>query len=162
MADNKFDPWEEKKIAREAETMLRNALRSKISSLGFKEHVSVRGVKLSDVDAVARTNLGPVGDSDELSSRLKLYLNAISMKMGRHGFIHHYGYGGIRENRKGRTRTIPRTTHYNFKNHVMNITAKDYIDDAINQSQVIPFVLHNLTEIRGKEIFVRLKYFMEK
>lgn len=139
--------------------MLGSALRGKISSLGFKEHVSGPKIKLSDAEAKAKTNLGKIGDGNE---NLKYYMNGLSIVMGKHGFVQHYGSSGTREDIKGRTRKIPKETHYNFKNHVFNLPAKDYIDKAIQQSGVVPFVLENVTKVRSQEIFVQLKNFIEK
>jgi len=155
----KIDPHAEKHIAKKAEEMLRVAMRNKISSLGFKEHVSGPKIKLSDADAVAKTNLGKIGGENQ---NLKYYMNGLSLVMGQHGFVQHYGVNSTRENLKGRTRQTPKTTTYNFKNHVFNLPAKDYIDKAIQQSGVIPFVMENVTKVRSEEIFVHLKNFMEK
>ena len=157
--ENAIDPQEEKRIAQQAEKILRDALRSKISSLNFKNHVSGPKLKLSDADASAKINLGKISADN---SNLKYYMNSLSMQMGKHGFIQHYGASTVREDIKGRTRQKPKTTHYNFKNHVYNLPAKNFIDQAIQQSGVIPYVLQRITETRSKEIFIQLKNFMEK
>lgn len=154
-----FDPHAEKKIAKQAENMLRAAMRSKISSLGFKAHFNQPKVRLSDADAVAKTKIGQISNDN---TNLKTYMNSLSLKMGKHGFIQHYGVNTTREDIKGRTRETPRTTHYNFKNHVFNLPAQDFIGKAVEQSGVVPFVLRSITEIRSQEIMVTLKNFIEK
>lgn len=155
----KIDPHAEKYIAQKAEKMLTSAMRSKISSVGFKQHISGPKLKLSDAEGVAKTNLGKIGGQN---TNLKFYMNGLSLVMGNHGFIQHYGVNGTREDIKGRTRTKPQTTHYNFKNHIYRLPAKDFIDKAIEQSGVIPFVMENVAKVRSEEIFVHLKNFMEK
>ena len=152
-----IDPHAEKQIAKQAVQMLQTAMRSKISSLGFQEHLTQGKGKLAEATAIAKTKLGNAGPSQK-----KIYFNSLSLKMGRHGFVQHYGANGTRENIKGRTRTKPRQTQYNFKNHLYKLPAKDYIDVAIKNSGVIDYVLENVTRIRAEEVFVNLKTFIEK
>lgn len=155
----KIDPHAEKKVAKQAENMLRAAMRSKISSLGFKNHVSGPKVKLADADAVAKINLGNISADN---TNLKYYMNSLSLQMGKHGFIQHYGSSGIREDLKGRTRHKPKTTRYNFANHYFTLPAQDFIGKAVQQSGVVDYVLSNITEIRNQQIMLQLKNFFEK
>ena len=139
--------------------MLTTALQSKISSLGFKDHVSRNAKqKLSLAKAHGRINLANISREN---TNLKYYMNAVSIEMGRHGFIQHYGFNGIRENKEGRTRHNPKTTTYSFKNHVYNLPQKDFIGKAIQQSGVIQFVTENIAQIRSEELLIGLQFTVE-
>lgn len=147
----------EKQVAEKAAQMLSVAMRSRIGSLGFRQHVS-SGAKKSISEA-----LGDYKGKDFTTEdgRAIYYLNKITLQMERHGFIHHYGDQGTRKGGE-RNRKKPRSTTYTFRTHEWNLPSRDYIDDAIKQSGVIDFVLENVTKIRGQEIFLNLKYFLEK
>ena len=147
----------EKQVAEIAAQILTVAMRSKIGSLGFKHHIS-SGAKKSISEA-----LGDYKGKDFTTEdgRAIYYLNKITLQMERHGFIHHYGDQGTRKGGE-RNRKKPRSTTYTFRTHEWNLPSRDYIDDAIKQSGVIPFVMENVTKLRGEEIMVYLKNFLEK
>ena len=147
----------EKQVAIKAAQMLEIALRGKIGTLGFRPHVSSNANQsITDAEAVAGYKLGKAKED-----KLRYYMNRLSIKMGTHGFIHHYGDQGTRKGGE-RTRKKPRNTTYSFRTHEWNLPSRDYIDDAIKQSGVIPFVMENVTKLRGEEIMVYLKNFLEK
>lgn len=136
--------------------LLTIVLQDKIKTLGFKEHYENSGKKISNAEAVGDYKVGKAPNN-----MLKYYMNKLVIKMPAYGFIQHYGVSGIRGS-GSRTRHKPRTTTYDFRYHNYNLPAKDYIDKAISRSKVVPFVMENITKIRGKEIMVSLKNFIEK
>lgn len=146
----------EKQVAIKAEQILQSALRSRISSLGFRNYSSGDNKSISDASAVSSYKLGKATED-----QLRYYMNKLSIKMERHGFIHHYGDKGTRS-ATTRTRHKPRTTSYQVRAHSWDLPARDYIDDAIRQSGVVDFVLVNITELRAQQIIVSLKNFLEK
>ena len=150
------DPSAERQVAKKAEEILTAALRQKISSLGFKNHVSKDGLKkISEAKGKSNYKPGPTKDGG-----LRWYMNSLSMEMAQYGYIQHYGAVGVRSGGE-RTRHKPKTTSYNVRTHSWNLPEKDFIGAAIRQSGVIEFVLENITAIRGEEIMISLKSFFE-
>lgn len=151
-----YDPHAEKKIALQAERILQNALRAKIGSLGFKQHVSGDGKKrMSDAVGRADYKLGKAKDDG-----LRYYMNKLSMVMEKHGYIQNYGDSGVRQG-STRTRTRPKNTTYSFKTHVWKLPPQDFIEQAIRQSGVIEYVLDNVSAVRGEDIIHNLLNFFD-
>ena len=151
------DPHAEKKIAIRAEKIATAALRQKIGTLGFKQHVSKdAGKTIADGKVTARYKLGPskVGD-------VRYYLNSLVLEMPRHAYVQHYGDNGVREGHT-RTRHQPKTTTYSVRTHSWNLPEKDFIGQAIRQSGVIDYVLVSITAIRGEGILLGLNYLFDK
>ncbi|GIZ15556.1 hypothetical protein [Capnocytophaga catalasegens] len=145
----------EQQIGRKAAQMLESSLRGKMSQ--FSAHIS-RGDKESirEVKGTYQTRL--YGGKNFPKIR---YLRKISIKMEQHGFVQHYGVDTLRAGSE-RTRTKPRSFTYRYKVHKMRMTAKPFIDKAVEQSGVVPFVLENITKIRNEQVFAHLKSWLEK
>lgn len=146
---------DEKDIAQKAEQMVTTAMRQKVGSLGFAHHKSDSGMQSIGLSgAIARTKIGRAN----LEGGLRTYMNALVLSMPIHGFVQHYGDKGTRTGGT-RERTSPRFNRYTFRTHEWDLPAKDFIDKAIDQSGVVPFVLENITRIRGEGVVFYLKNF---
>ncbi len=151
---------DERDIARKAEEMLETALRRKTS--GFKAHYyrtadeEAKALKKAKAKAKVK-KYGLVKDGTA-----KHYMRSLGIRMDRHGFVQHYGVDTLREDIKGRTRHKPRTTTYGFKTHAMKLKARPFIDSAIAESGVVPFVLREVTKHRAEELMLHVKRYMEK
>lgn len=149
----------EKEIGKKAEQMLQDALRQKVS--GFYQHVN-GGEKSKErlekeTKAVAKIKrYNPSGENPQVH----YYLRSLAIKMQKWGFIQHYGVDTIRAGGH-RTRTKPKTTKYGYKAHHMNMAARPFIDRAIDESGVVPFVLQKVTEMRGQEVMAYVKGILE-
>lgn len=150
---------DEREIGKKAEQMLRDALRQKVS--GFKQHVyqtkedEQKSLKNADTKARVR-KYGLVRDGSA-----KYYMRSLAIKMDNHGFIQHYGVDTVRADGH-RTRTKPKATKYGYEAHHMNMAAQPFIDKAISESGVVPFVLREVTRHRGEELMLLIKRFMEE
>ena len=138
---------DDRDIAKRAEQMLGSALRSKTSS--FADHVKRPADKASLKDAEAKSRLKQYGLLR--AGTKQYYLRAISIRMAKHGFIRHYGVDGQRS-AGSRTRKKPRSVTYHFKNHVMKQSAKPFLDQVIQSSGVVPYVVENITKNRAEEV----------
>ncbi|MCO4303708.1 hypothetical protein [Riemerella anatipestifer] len=145
----------ERDVAKIAAQLLTLSMRSKISSLGFKEHYNNNNASVSSAYGFSDYKPGKSKDGS-----MRWYMNKLSLKMPRHGFIQHYGDDGVREGTK-RTRHKPKTTTYNFATHYWKLQEKDFIDDAIKRSGVIDFVLENVSRLRGEEILLSFQNFLQ-
>lgn len=151
-----YNSHAEKEIALRAEKMLSAALRSKIGTLGFKQHISSSSRKsVSEAFGLSDYKIGKGKDGD-----LRYYMNRLSMVMEKHGYIQNYGDNGVRSGGT-RTRTKPQNTTYSFKTHVWKLPPNDFIEPAIRQSGVIEYVLNSLTEVRGEAIVADLLNFFD-
>jgi len=146
---------DEKEIAKMAERMLGTAMRRKVTSLGFKEHISGNKSLASHTIGKASTKVG-TGPGNAS----KIYMNKLALVMPRHGFIQHYGSKSIRTGGQ-RTRHRPETRTYNFASHYYNLPEKDYIGKAVRESGVIDFVMSEITRIRCREVWVGLQTFLD-
>lgn len=138
----------ERQVADQAKRMLETALRSKVSSFG--QHTSGNKVSIQDVSAVAKVS----------NYENKSYMRSLSIRMGKHGFIQHYGVditrtGGIRKRKK------PRPLTYNFSSHYFKMKPTPFINTAVEQSRVIDFVMENIIQIRTEEIFFDIRRILE-
>lgn len=91
-----------------------------------------------------------------VQSGTKIYfMRKLSVQMAKHGFIQHYGIHTTREGGE-RMRHIPREKEYTFTSHVMRMKARPFLDEAVEESGVVDFVLEQLVRIRGEEIMVKI------
>lgn len=147
---------DEREIAKKAEQMLESSLRSKTSR--FANHV--RGAdEVSLKDATAKAKVKKYGLVR--NGTAKYYMRSLGIKMARHGFIQHYGVDTVRQSGE-RTRKKPKETTYRFRHHIMNMKPTPFIDSAVDDSGVVPFVLENVTKHRSEEILVHIKRTIEK
>ncbi|MCT4236782.1 hypothetical protein HZP42_10330 [Elizabethkingia anophelis] len=147
---------DEFQVGRRAEQMLETSLRSKVSS--FADHINRNEGDDSIKDATAKATVKRYGN--RRSGNQKMYLTKLSIKMGQHGFIQHFGVDTTREGGT-RTRNIPRVTTYSFRSHFFRIQAKPFINQSVEESNVVDFVLQNLTRLRSEELFVEVKRIIE-
>lgn len=146
----------ELQVARKAEQMLESALRQKTS--GFAEHLNrpVEQVSLKDATAKAKVKqYGRVKNGTKAR-----YMRSLSIVMEKHGFVQHFGIDNTRDGGT-RTRKIPKETTYSFKSHLMNMKAKPFINQAVESSGVVPFVMENITKLRSKELLFYVKKVLE-
>lgn len=150
---------DEREIGKKAEQMLQDALRQKVS--GFKQHATgrVEEVLKRLEDATAKARLKKYGLVREGTAQY--YMRSLSIKMEKHGFVQHYGVDTIRADGH-RKRNKPKTTEYGYKTHYMKMKAQPFIDSAISQSGVVPFVLREVNKHRGEELMLLIKKFMEE
>lgn len=143
-------------VGKKAEEMLESALRAKTAS--FKDHVN-RQIwdDVSLKDATAKAN---VKRYISKKSGKKYYMRSLSIKMAKHGFVQHYG---VDNTRKGglRKREKPKNITYGFKSHYMKMPAQPFINDAINKSGVIDFVMSNVSRIRAERLLYEVKKILE-
>ena len=132
---------------KQAEQMLTSALRSKTA--GFKDHVNRKPADVSLKDARGKTRFKKFGLVKE--NNKQVFVRAISIVMGKHGFIRHYGVKTTRS-AGSRTRKNPRNTTYHFKSHLMKQPAKPFIDSAIKSSGVVQFAARKAAESRAQII----------
>lgn len=146
----------EKEVAQKAEQMLEAALRNKTS--GFKNHVNRQAGDVSLKNATAKATVKKYGSRK--NQNLNYFMRSLSIKMPRHGFIQHFGVDGVRAG-GSRTRTKPKNTPYSFKSHVMNMKATPFINEAVDNSGVVDFVMENVTKIRSEELLFEVKKILE-
>ena len=146
----------EEEVAKKAEQMLEAALRQKTSS--FRNHINRNPEDKSLKDATAKATVKKYGSKKNGNN--VAYMRRLSIKMARHGFVQHFGVDTTRSG-STRTRKKPRETTYSFKSHVMNMPAKPFINEAVDNSGVIPFVMENVTRIRAEELLFEVKKILE-
>lgn len=147
----------EEEVARKAEQMLQVSLRNQTAS--FKDHVNRRDGDPSLKEATASARLKQYGSVR--AGTKKKFMRSLAIKMARHGFIQHFGVNVVRAGGH-RSRKRPKSTTYSFKAHVMSMPAKPFINQAVDNSRVVDFVMQNVTRIRGEEILVNIKKIMEQ
>lgn len=146
----------EKEIGTRAASMLTTELRSRTE--GFANHARGQGKK-SIKDAEARAAFKTYGTAGE--GNRKQYLRKIAIRMERHGFVQHYGVDTVREGSE-RTRNKPKPVTYRFKSHYFNMKATPFLNDSVENSGIVPFVLSELTKLRGEELVANIKKWIEK
>lgn len=139
----------EQQVARKAQQMLQTALRGNMSQFGA--HISAG--KKSIREATATASLKKYGEKGMPKT---YYLRKIGIRMERHGFVQHFGVDTLREGGE-RTRQKPRSTSYRYRTHRMRLVAKPFIDQAVEQSGIVDFVMKNITQIRNEQVFAQVK-----
>lgn len=147
---------DELQVAKKAEQMLGAALRQKTQS--FKEHVNRKPDDISLKNASAKAKVKQYGRVN--SGTKKRYMRSLSIAMPKHGFVQNFGIDNTR-NGGSRTREIPKKTTYGFKSHVMRMKPQPFINQAIESSGVIDFVMENITKLRGEELLFEVKKLIE-
>lgn len=144
----------ELQVAKRAEQMLEASLRSKTAS--FKDHINRKegAASLKDVKAQARVK--------KYGSRQagKAYMRSLAIKMAKHGFVQHFGVDTVRSGGT-RSRQRPKEVTYNFKSHVMKMKPQPFINEAVEKSGVIKFVMENVTKLRSEELLFEVKKIIE-
>ncbi len=143
--------YEEEKVGKKAAEMLKNSLHTQIGQkFGFYEHYHGKRKKdrqpLKKTTSVERLNIWTGNQGDRIT-----FLNAIVISMGRQGYIQHYGVNRIRKGGK-RTRKTPKHTTYNFEAHYFRMKATPFIDEAVAQSGAVPYILREISRIRGTRL----------
>lgn len=137
---------QEKLIAKKAEQMLIRVLQNETQS--FKEHYyGDKENSLKNAEAKARTKEFVSKDANFQ----KVYFNKLILKMGRHGFVQHYGADIVRAGGK-RTRKTPRTIDYYYQPHKYFLKSTNFITRAIERSGVINYVAENIAKERVEEL----------
>lgn len=137
---------QEKLIAKKAEQMLTRALQNETKS--FKKHYY--GDKKNSLEkAKAKSKTKKFVSKD--ANFQKVYFNKLILKMGRHGFVQHYGADIVRAGGK-RTRKTPRTIDYYYQPHKYFLKPTNFITRAIEQSGVINYVAENIAKERVQEL----------
>ena len=137
---------QEKLIAKKAEQMLIRALQNETQS--FKEHYygdKKNSLKKAKAKSKTRKFVSKDGNFQ------KVYFNKLILKMGRHGFVQHYGADIVRAGGK-RTRKTPRTIDYYYQPHKYFLKSTNFITRAIEQSGVINYVAENIAKERAEEL----------
>ena len=146
----------ELQVAIKAEQMLESALRSKTSS--FADHVNRKDGDVSLKNATANAKVKQYGSVRNGTKRR--FMRSLAIKMARHGFVQHFGVDTTR-NGGTRTRTRPQNITYGFRSHVMKMKAQPFINDAVEKSGVINFVMENVTKLRSEELLFEVKKILE-
>lgn len=141
-------------VAKKAEQMLEASLRSKTSS--FKDHINRKEGDKSLKDATAKASVKKYGDRKSG----KAYMRSLAIKMARHGFIQNFGVDTVRAGGT-RNRQRPRQITYSFKSHTMQMKAQPFINEAVEKSGVIDFVMEQVTRIRAEELLYNVKKILE-
>ncbi|AQY22692.1 hypothetical protein D1000_07080 [Riemerella anatipestifer] len=149
---------EELQIAKKAEQMLTSALRNRTKS--FKEHYNRKEDAASLKDAEAKAKIKRYGKFKD--GNQKIFMRSLAIKMAKHGFAQHYGVDTVRQGAE-RKRTKPNNISYFYKEHDFKMEARPFIDTAIEDSGVIPFVMENVSKLRAQrfaeELIFTLKQF---
>lgn len=146
---------DEEDVAHRAEDMLTAAMRQKVGTLGFAQHKSADAhLSIGMAAGIARTKVGRA----ELEGGLRTYMNRLVLAMPRHGFIQDAGDHGVRSG-STRERHQPKFNRYTFRTHQWDLPARDFIDEAVQQSGVVDFVVQNIGRIRGEGVVIYLKNF---
>ncbi len=146
----------EKQVADAAVRKLESALRSKTS--GFASHYRGDPADKSMKDATAFAKVKKYGKG---RGNIKRYMTSLSIRMTKYGFIQHFGIDNIRQSGT-RFRSKPKETTYNFAAHYFKMKAQPFINSAIDQSGVIPFVMENITKLRSEELIYEIKNVIER
>lgn len=146
----------ELEVAKKAEQMLEAALRQKTST--FADHINRNPEDKSLKEATAKATVKRYGSKKNGNN--VAYIRRLSIKMARHGFIQHFGVNNTRSGGT-RTRKKPQEITYSFKSHIMNMKAKPFINEAVEKSGVIPFVMENVTKLRSEELLFEVKKILE-
>lgn len=146
----------EKEIADKAVQMLNQSLNEKTE--GFAEHLNRNEKDTSMKDSFSKATVKRYrsgrGGSQEF------YFRSLSIKMAKHGFIQHFGINAVRSGGT-RTRKKPRTISYGYQAHPMEMEGQPFINDAVDTSGVVDFVLTEVTKIRSEEIIVNVRKILE-
>ena len=138
----------ERQIADRAKQILGGKLRSRAET--FKQHVSNNSASIKDVEAVTSVrNYNKDGVT-------KSYFNKLSIRMGKHGFIQNFGVD-TQKKRRSKEKKKPRSISYNFTAHYFRIKATPFINEAIAESNVIPFVLENVMKVRMEGFYLETR-----
>ncbi len=147
----------DREVARQAEKMLEASLRAKTAS--FRDHVNRAPEDVSLKKATAKAGLKKYGS--RRAGNLTHYMRSLSIRMTRHGFIQHHGVDTVRSG-GSRTRTKPQTVSYGFKSHTMKMRAQPFINEAVESSRVVDYVMNNLSRIRAESLLVEVRRILEK
>jgi hypothetical protein len=147
---------DEKEIAEKAELMLTQSLNDKTS--GFTEHINRGENDTSVKDSFAKATVKKYGSTR--AGTQTFYFRSLAIKMAKHGFIHHFGINTVRSGGT-RTRTKPRTSTYSYQSHPMEMAPHPFINDAVDTSDVVDFVMTEVTRIRSEEILVGIRRILE-
>ena len=141
----------EQRIARQCEDMLTSALRSNISSLGFKEHISVKNQKKIS-DAFAESNFSR---ASKRGWGEQVGVQTLNIVMEKHGFIQHYGVDRIRKSDS--------TGKYKKRGSFhLHIEKRPFISEAIKKSKVIEYAAQELGGAKAEYIMKSLAYILNK
>ena len=149
----------EKKVADKAKQMLETELRRNVHS--FKEHMRtssrVEGGKykqpLKDFKVSRRGK-----NSIRKNGTKHYYFNALTLQMGKHGFIQNHGANTVRATHIVE-REKPHPSHYVRRHHNYKLPKTEFIDKAIKSSGIIPYVAKEIGEIRGYAV---LQYLIDE
>ncbi|MGV4460735.1 hypothetical protein ACQ1Q5_04260 [Ornithobacterium rhinotracheale] len=140
----------EREVGKRASTLLQNKLRESVKS--FKHRGQSKDGRLKDLEVKPRLK------------RLKdekgtiYFLNALTIKMEKHGFVQHHGANTLRHTHSVE-RKVPRFVHYIREAHRYDLPRHEFIDSAIKNSGVVPYLAQELSQIRGYQVLEKL---MEK
>lgn len=146
----------ESEIAYRAELMLTQSLQDKTGN--FADHLNREESSVSMKDSTAVATVKKYGTSQ--SGTEKFYFTKLAIKMGKHGFIQHFG---INTTRSGgtRTRKKPRNFTYSYRSHPMDMEGHPFINDAIDSSRVVDFVTSEVCRLRSERIFATVRQILE-
>lgn len=146
----------ESEIAYRAELMLTQAIQDKTGN--FADYLNRVESEASIKDASAVATVKKYGTSQ--SGTEQLYFTKLAIKMGKHGFIQHFG---INTTRSGgtRTRKRPRNISYSYRSHPMVLEGKPFINDAVDTSRVVDFVTSEICRLRSERIFATVRQLLE-
>ncbi|MGV4536901.1 hypothetical protein [Ornithobacterium rhinotracheale] len=137
----------EKKIAQKASKDLQYRLRQGVKS--FKSPANSNRKRLKDLEV--KPKLRRLQDEKGTI----YFLNALTIKMEKHGFVQHHGANTLRHTHSVE-RKVPRFVHYIREAHRYDLPRHEFIDSAIKNSGVVPYLAKELSEIRGYQVLNNL------
>lgn len=136
----------EKEVGREAARMLRSKLKSTISTSGL----SLK----NDKDSIGRATT-----SYRMVRGEPTHLNGIAVIMPRHGFIHSHGVDTTRSSHIMKTasgKTVAR------KLHPFKMKKTPILQNLLADNTIVDFVADEITRLRGEEVVLKIKEFLEE
>ncbi|MRJ09770.1 hypothetical protein EDL98_01510 [Ornithobacterium rhinotracheale] len=137
----------EKKIAQKASKDLQYRLRQGVKS--FKSTANSNRKRLKDLEV--KPKLRRLQDEKGTI----YFLNALTIKMEKHGFVQHHGANTLRHTHSVE-RKVPRFVHYIREAHRYDLPRHEFIDSAIKNSGVVPYLAQELSQIRGYRVLNNL------
>jgi dTDP-glucose pyrophosphorylase len=147
---------DEAEIAYRAELMLTQSLQEKTAT--FADHLNRVDSNASMKEATAVATVKKYGN--RRSGSQQFYFTKLAIKMGKHGFIQHYGVNTIRSGGT-RTRKNPRLITYSYRSHIMDMEGRPFVNAAIESSRVADFVTTEICRLRSEEIFANVRQILE-
>lgn len=140
----------EREAGKIASKMMENSLLSTIRAQGFSKNK----------DRDKKNSLSQSKSLFRMQKNNPETLKGIYIKMGKHGFIQNYGVK--RERRGGKVhRKKPHSIVYHRKSHPFSLTAKNFLDTAIEKSGAVEYLEKVIGDIKADKVVTKIKYGIE-